>query len=85
MMRRPAAVEPVKLIMSTIGSVTVARPTSMSDDVSTLTTPGGMSVCSAMSLPSAAVSHGVCGGPFSTTVHPAASAGTSFARLIWIG
>jgi len=84
MMRRPVAVEPVKLTMSTRGSVTSTSPTSLDAEVRTLTTPGGMSV-SATSRPSAAVIHGVWGGPFTTTVQPAASAGTSFASVIWTG
>ncbi len=51
----------------------------------TFTTPGGKSVASAMSLPSASVAHGVSGAPLSTTVQPAASAGESFASESWIG
>ena len=47
-----------------------------------LTTPGGMSVCSAMSSPSTAAHHGVSGAGLRTTVLPAASAGPSLARLI---
>ena len=75
MMARPAGVEPVKLTMSTRGSVTRTSPTSTSEAVRTLTTPGGMSVWSAMTRARAAVTQGVCGGPFSTTVQPAARAG----------
>ncbi len=51
MMRRPVAVEPVKATMSTSGEVVMTSPTRWSDDVTMLTTPGGMSVCSAMSRP----------------------------------
>ena len=42
--------------------------------------PAGCRSRSAMSLPSASVAHGVSGAPLSTTVHPAASAGASFAE-----
>ena len=84
MMRRPTAVEPVKLTMSTIGSVVRISPTSTALDEITLTTPAGMSV-SATILPKVCVTHGVSGGPFTTTVHPAASAGTSFASVICTG
>ena len=65
---------------STSGCVVNSAPTALSEDVSTLTTPGGMSVASATSRPSASVAHGVSGAPFRTTVHPAASAGASFAE-----
>ena len=50
-----------------------------------LTTPAGMSVSSAMIRPSRSAVHGVSGGGFSTTVLPAPSAGTTLARLIWLG
>jgi hypothetical protein len=85
MMARPVGVEPVKLTMSTRGSVTSASPAAGVEALTTLTTPAGMSVCSATSLASAALTHGVCGGPLTTTVHPAASAGTSLASVIWTG
>ena len=82
---RPVSVDPVKLTMSTLGSVTMAAPMSLSDDVTTLNTPAGMSVCSATSRASAIAVHGVSGAGLSTTVHPAASAGATLARLIWVG
>ncbi len=85
MIWRPTGVEPVKETTSTSGCVVSSAPTSGADAVSTFTTPGGMSVRSAMSFPSARVAHGVSGAPLSTTVHPAASAGASFARASWIG
>jgi hypothetical protein len=85
MTARPVAVDPVKLIMSTSGLVTSAAPTSWLPPVSTFTTPGGMSVSSAMSLPSEAVTHGVSGGALSTDVQPAARAGASFASEICTG
>ncbi len=71
--------------MSTFGSVVITTPVSTLLDVSTLTTPAGMSVFSAISLPRASVISGVSGAPFSTTVQPAASAGASLARLSWVG
>ena len=85
MMRRPVAVEPVKLTMSTRGSVESISPIVLSDDVITLSTPGGMSGQRAASSPSSAADHGVSGAPLSTTVQPAASAGAVFARLICVG
>ena len=84
MMRRPTAVEPVKLTMSTRGSVVSTSPTSTALDEITLRTPGGRSVSAAMRA-NDWVTHGVSGGPFTTTVQPAASAGATFARVIWSG
>ena len=57
-------------------------PTLWSLEVTMLTTPGGRSVCSAMSSPSTAAHQGVSGAGLSTMVLPAASAGPSLARLI---
>ena len=51
----------------------------------TLTTPAGMSVCSAISSPRASVISGVSGAALSTTVQPAASAGESLASASWVG
>ncbi len=85
MMRRPVGVDPVKVTMSTSGLVVSTAPTSGSDELSTLTTPAGMSVWLAISSPSASVTSGVSGAPLSTTVQPAASAGASFARASWLG
>ena len=82
---RPVAVEPVKLIWSTRGSVESRAPTAWSDDGTMLTTPAGMSVSSAMSRPSTVAHQGVSGAGLSTTVLPAARAGPSLARLIWWG
>jgi len=83
--RRPVAVEPVKLTMSTRGSPVSSSPMAGSLDVTTLNTPAGMSVCSATNRPRARPHHGVSGAGFSTTVQPAASAGATLARLIWWG
>ena len=82
MIRRPVAVEPVKLTMSTIGSVVSAAATSTELDVITLTTPAGMSVSSARMRANVCVAHGVSGAPLTTTVHPATSAGTKVASVI---
>ena len=85
MMRRPTAVEPVKEIMSTPGWATIASLTSAEVVVSTLRTPGGMSVSSAAILPTKQADHGVNGDGLSTTVLPAASAGPTLAHSCWIG
>src|SRR5580692_12759516 len=85
MTARPVAVEPVNEIMSTRGSPVRNSPAAGRAEVSTLTTPGGMSVWVATIRPSSAPVHGVSGAGLSTTVQPAASAGPSLARLIWLG
>ena len=85
MIARPTGVEPVNDTTSMSGCVVSSTPTALSDDVITFTTPGGMSVDSTISLPSARADHGVSGAPFRTTVHPAASTGASFASASWIG
>ena len=64
MMRRPVAVEPVKVIMSTRGSVVSTSPTMWSDEATTFTTPAGMSVSSAMMRPRHVADHGVSGAGF---------------------
>src|SRR6202050_2668484 len=58
----PTAVEPVKEIMSTRGETVSSSPTRWSDDVTTLTTPGGMSVFSAISRPRRGAVQGGAGG-----------------------
>src|SRR5262245_32421464 len=85
MIRRPTGVDAGTGMTSTAGWVVSSAPTGLSDDVTPLTTPAGMSVDSLMSLPSASAAHGVSGAPLSTTVQPAASAGASFASASWIG
>ena len=85
MIRRPVAVEPVNVTTSTSGLVVSTAPTSGSDELSTFTTPAGMSVWLAINSPSASVTRGVSGAPFNTTVHPAASAGGSLASASWLG
>ena len=72
-MRRPAAVEPVKEILSTRGSRTSSSDTSRSA-VTTLSTPAGRPTASATSA-RMYPSPGASGEAFRTTVHPASSAG----------
>ena len=74
-MRRPAAVEPVNVILSTRGSRTSSSETSRSA-VTTLKTPGGSPIDSAISATTYA-SPGASGDAFSTTVQPASSAGAT--------
>ncbi len=81
MIRRPVAVEPVNEIMSTRRSSDSSSPTSGSDEVTTLSTPGGRSVFSATMRAMRVAFHGVSGAGFSTTVHPVASAGAILCRI----
>ena len=74
MIRLPTAVDPVKEIRSTLGDSVSSSPTRWSDDVTTLSTPGGNSVCSATRRPSRVAFHGVSGAGFKMTVLPVASA-----------
>ena len=74
MMRLPTGVEPVNEIRSTFGESVSSSPTRWSDAGTTLTTPAGMSVCSAMRRPSNVALYGVSGAGLSTTVLPVASA-----------
>ena len=78
---RPTTELPVKLIMSIRGSVVSSLAASTPDGVTTLTTPGGISVCSSMRRASASPASGVSGEGLSTTVLPAASALFSFMTL----
>src|SRR5271166_7053135 len=82
---RPVAVDPVKLTWSTRGSDASCEPKEWSAEVTTLTTPAGISVSSAIRRPRAPAHHGVSGAALRTTVLPAARAGPSLARLIWWG
>ncbi len=72
---RPAAVEPVKVILSTRGSRTSSSETSRSA-VTTLMTPGGRPMDSAIS-DSTRPSAGASGEFFRITVQPASRAGAS--------
>ena len=85
MIRLPTAVDPVKVIRSTRGSVVMASPMSLRPEVMTFSTPGGMSVCSATRRPRIRAAHGVAGAPLRTTVLPAAKAGAILAMLSWCG
>ena len=85
MIRRPVAVEPVKATMSTSGEVERTSPTRWSDDATMFTTPGGMSVFSAISRPRRVAFHGVSGAGLSTHVLPMARIGPSLLRMISTG
>src|SRR5690606_4797346 len=82
---RPVAVEPVNDTRSTRGSVDNMAPRAWSDELTTLSTPAGMSVSVEARWASAAAAQGVSGAGWRTTVHPAARAGPTLARLIWCG
>lgn len=71
---RPTTELPVKLTMSIRGSVVSNLAASTPEGVTTLTTPGGISVCSSMIRASASPASGVSGEGLSTTVLPAARA-----------
>ena len=75
MIRTPVAVEPVNEIMSTAGDSVSSSPTRWSEEVTTLTTPAGMSVRSAMRRPRRVAFHGVSGAGLSTIVLPVARIG----------
>ncbi len=79
MIAAPTTSDPVKVTMSTRGSVVSTRPTSASP-VTTLSVPGGSSAASAASARTSA-EKGVNGDGLSTTVLPIASAGPTFQRL----
>ena len=81
----PVAVEPVNVIMSTRGSAASAAGTSLSLEVTTLKTPAGKSVFSLTRRPSSVPAHGVSCAGLSTTVLPAASAGTDSAMFRYSG
>ena len=78
MIRLPTTVEPVKEIRSTFGDSVSSSPTKWSEAVTTFTTPAGMSVFSAINLPSRVALNGVFGAGFNTTVLPVPSAWPSF-------
>ncbi len=81
MMWRPTEVEPVNEIRSTRGSTTSCSATALSEVVSTLTTPAGMSVCSAMRRPIRVAFHGVSGAGLTMSVLPVARAWPSFCSV----
>jgi hypothetical protein len=84
MMCRPTSVEPVKLILSTIGCVTSASPATEPLPGTTLSTPGGRPASSPSSAMRTAVS-GVSIAGLITMVFPAASAGAPFQATMIIG
>ena len=73
----PTSVEPVKAILSTRGSRTMAMPILPPGPVTTFSTPSGSPASWQSSWNLSAVS-GVCDAGLMTTVLPAASAGASF-------
>ena len=77
MMRLPVAVDPVNEIRSTLGESVSSSPTRWSDEVTTFTTPAGMSVFSAMRRPSRVAFHGVSGAGLMIVVLPVARIGPS--------
>ena len=85
MIRRPVAVEPVKATMSTSGDVVMTSPTRWSLLLTMLTTPGGISVCSATSRAMRAALNGVSGAGFTTQVLPIARTGPSLLSRISTG
>ena len=76
MIRRPAAVDPVKATLSVPGWVTRCSPRSRPPGT-TLTTPAGTPASSRASASTKLLS-GASGGGLTTTVQPAASAGATF-------
>ncbi len=77
MMALPVLVSPVKAILSMPGCATSACPTSAPGPVTTLSTPGGRPISTAIS-PSASAVRGVWLAGFRMTVLPHASAGATF-------
>ena len=77
MISRPTWVEPVKVTMSTAGSVVMSLPPSMFWSMTTFRTPGGRPAASAAS-PNSMAESGVRGLGRSTTEQPAMSAGSVF-------
>ena len=78
--RLPAAVEPVKDTMSTSRCAAIASPTTGPNPVTRLKQPAGSPACSSISASTNALS-GVTSLGLTTTVHPAASAGATFAQI----
>lgn len=77
-MRAPVALEPVKVMRSTRGSLVSGPATSSAPKPCTiLSTPSG-SPAAVASWPNRAAVSGVCGAGLSTTVLPKARAGAAF-------
>jgi hypothetical protein len=81
--RRPAAVDPVKVTLSTPGWLTKCCPES-GPAATILTTPGGITA-SWISSANRYASSGVSGAGFHTTVHPATSAGANLPDAVTCG
>ncbi len=79
MIAAPTASEPVKLTMSTRGSVVSTWPTS-GPPLTMLSTPGGRPASSAAS-PNSSAENGVKADGFSTRVLPASRMGPTFERF----
>src|SRR5215207_6147584 len=77
----PVSVEPVKVILRTVGLEVSSAPISLALPVTMLTTPGGMPAFSA-SAPQASPENGVCEAGLITIVQPVASAGPSLRAII---
>ena len=77
MMRLPVTVDPVNEIRSTLGESVSSSPTRWSDEVTTFTTPAGMSVFSAIRRPSRVAFQGVSGAGLMIVVFPVARIGPS--------
>ena len=80
----PARVEPVNDIMSISGWRDMASPTVGPSPLTRLNTPAGKPASSMISANSMALSGAISDG-FSTTVQPAATAGTTFSVIWFIG
>ena len=81
MIRLPTAVDPVNEIRSTFGDSVSSSPTRWSEEVTTLRTPLGKSVCSATRRPSRVAFHGVSGAGLRITVLPVARACPSLFKV----
>ena len=77
----PTSVEPVKVILRTVGLLVISPPISDDAPVTTLNTPAGSPARSASSA-SASAEYGVCDAGLETTVQPAASAGPTLRVII---
>ena len=82
--RRPTAVEPVKLMTATSGCATSGSPASRPSPCTTLSAPAGSPASCAMAANSQAVS-GVSSAALSTAALPQTSAGNTFQATFAIG
>src|ERR1700752_2076506 len=84
MRARPLSVEPVKVILRTVGFEVISPPIARALPVTTLNTPFGTPARTASSA-SARADSGVWIAGLSTIVHPAASAGPALRVIIALG